>query len=582
MNYRKRLTGLVAIGLAVAFVASTDATAATKATKKKAVTTKAVTATTAAAAASTAAPAAAAKTGGKVVWGLEAESSEGFLPSSSNCAISCYQEFTAMAERLFGIDSKGAIVPWLADSITNDPSYKVWTIKLKSGIKFHNGEAFNADAVKLNIDDFSCGSVTLAAWFPLNGFGALCKAGKLVTGVASDGANTITITLPIKWVSLPAYLAGGQTYMMAPAQIKAGDRNKPIGTGAFTFKEWVVGDHLTVVKNPDYWRKDHLANFDEITFRPIPDEGARIAQLQSGQLDFMQTSNRLTLGDLADQAKAGKLKLSLGSQTFGEVSYNMLNDAVPPFNSKACRLAAAYGLDTDTLIKLRAPGATKANGPFAPGSLGYLASTGYPDFNLDKAKAQFATCKADQGGGDVKFTLGTTTVPDNIQTAAIQKQMMEAVGFKVDTVNIEQQKYIGVALVGAFQWFQWRSHGGWDPDQQRIWWHNEMNPRDASGKLVFDGKTIDINFNRLNDETINTAFDQIRTNSDPAVRKKAAEAINLAFAENAYSLWGWYTQWGVGYCKTCGGVTGAKTPTGSATVDFPTGLVFDLAVLTKG
>lgn len=525
-----------------------------------------------------AAPATAAS-GGKAVWGLEAESSEGFLPSSSNCAISCYQVFGSMAERLLSVNAKGGVEPWLADSITPDPSYKVWTIKLKSGIKFHNGEAFNADAVKLNIDDFACGSVTLAAWFPLNGFGQLCRSGKLITGVAATDASTVTVTLPLKWVSLPAYLASGQTYMMAPAQIKSGDRNKPIGTGSFKFKEWVVGDHLDVVRNDDYWGPK--AKLDAIQFRPVPDESARIAQLESGQIDFLQTSNLLTIGELKDQAAGGKVRYSQGSPTFGEVSYDMLNNAVAPFNNKDCRLAAAYGQDVDTLIKLRSPGSEKANGPFPPGALGYQADTGYPTFNLAKAKEFFAKCKT-AIGGDVSFTLGTTTVPDNIQTAQIQKQMMEAVGFKVSLVNIEQQKYIGTALVGAYQWFQWRSHGGFDPDQQRIWWHNEMIPKDKSGNAVFDGKTISINLARISDGTIDSAFDQIRQNSDPAVRKKAAENINGALGDNAYDLWRWRTIWGIGYCKTCSGVTGQKTPIGSATVDFPTGQVVDMGVLTKG
>ena len=123
---------------------------------------------------------------------------------------------------------------------------------------------------------------------------------------------------------------------------------------------------------------------------------------------------------------------------------------------------------------------------------------------------------------------------------------VHSLGFTVKTVNIEQQKYIGTALVGAFQWFQWRNHGGFDPDQQRVWWHSELATRDAAGKFVFDGKTIAINFNRIVDPTIDAAFDLIRTNSDPAVRKKAAENVNGAFADNAYDLWRWRTTWGVG------------------------------------
>ncbi len=591
MMNKKRLAGLVSLGLAVAVLApATNAFAATKAKAKAkakakvAAKPKATAApTTVKAAAPAAAPAAAAKAGGKIVWGLEAESSEGFLPSSSNCAISCYQVFTSMAERLFAVNAKGEVVPWLAESITPSVDYKSYTIKLKTGIKFHNGEPFNAEAAKLNIDDFACGSVTLSAWFPLNGFGALCKSGKLSSGVTTSGDSTIVINSPLgRWVSLGSYLASGQTYMMAPAQINAKDRNKPIGTGQYKFKEWVVGDHLTVSKTDDYWGKSKPIS-SEIEFRPIPDENARLAQLQAGQIDFLQTANTLASQEMKKLAADGKLKLGFGSSTFGEVSYIMLNNGVAPFNNRDCRIAAAHALDLDTLIKLRAPLNDKADGPFPKGALGYLPDSGYPKFDVDKGKAAFAKCKAALGGGDVKFSLGTTTVPDNIQTAAIQKQMMEAVGFKIDTLNLEQQKYIGVALVGAYQAFQWRSHGGFDPDQQRIWWHNEMNPRDPkTGALVYNGATISINLARVNDSTVDTAFDQIRQNSDPAVRKKAAEAINLSMGENANNLWGWRTVWAVASCAKCGGYQGQKTPGGEATQDFPTGLVPDMGALTKG
>jgi peptide/nickel transport system substrate-binding protein len=595
MMYKKRLAGLVSLGLAVAVLApATNAFAAAKAkakpkaaakpaAKPKATAAPAAPAATVAAPAATAAPAAAAKSGGKIVWGLEAESSEGFLPSSSNCAISCYQVFTSMAERLFAVNSKGEVVPWLAESITPSVDYKSFTIKLKTGIKFQNGEPFNAEAAKMNIDDFACGSVTISAWFPLNGFGQLCKAGKLVAGVTTNGDSTVIVSSPLgRWVSLGSYLASGQTYMMAPAQIKSGDRNKPIGTGQYKFKEWVVGDHLTVTKNDDYWGKSKPIS-SEIEFRPIPDENARLAQLQAGQIDFLQTSNTLASQEMKGLAKDGKLKVAFGSSTFGEVSYIMLNNGVAPFTNKDCRTAAAYALDVQTLIKLRAPLNDPADGPFPKGSLGYMPDSGYPKFNVDKGKDSFAKCKAALGGGDVKFTLGTTTVPDNIQTAAIQKQMFEQVGFKVDTLNIEQQKYIGVALVGAYQAFQWRSHGGFDPDQQRIWWHNEMNPRvPATGALVYNGSTIDINLARISDGTIDSAFDQIRQNSDPAVRKKAAEAINGAMGENSYNLWLWRTVWAVASCSKCGGYVGQKTPGGEAVQDFPTGLVADMGALTKG
>ncbi len=586
MKHRKGLLALTAIGLAAMLVAPTGAGAVKKKpTKPKPTTKPAATAapTTPPAPAATAAPTPVAKTGGKIVFGLEAEASDGYLPSSSQCAVSCYQVFTSMAERLFSVNAKGQVTPWLAESITPSSDYKSYTIKTKTGIKFHNGEPFNAEAAKLNIDDFACGAVTISAWFPLNGFGALCKAGKLQNSVTVTGPDTLVVNIPTgRWVSLGSYLAGGQTYMMAPAQINAKDRNKPIGTGQYKFKEWVVGDHLTVTKNADYWGKNK-PNADEVEFRPIPDENARLAQLQAGQIDFLTTSNTLAVQEMQKLAKDGKIRVDLGSPTFGEVSYIMLNNGVAPFNNKDCRLAAAQAIDVQTAIKLRAPLNEAADGPFPKGSLGYLPASGYPKFNLDGAKASFAKCKAALGGGDVKFTIGTTTVPDNIQTFhVVIKAMLEQAGFKVDTVSIEQQKYITTALVGAFQAFSWRSHGGFDPDQQRVWWHNEMNPRDKTGALVYDGKTIDINLARVVDGTVDSAFDQIRQNSDPAVRKKATEAINASLGENANNLWLWRTIWAVASCSKCGGATGQKTPTGEAVQDFPTGLVPEVGALTKG
>ena len=127
MMYRKRLAAFVAIGLAAGILSPAISSQAAT-TKKKAKATKTVkttkpAATTAPAATqapAVAAPAAGAK-GGKAVWGLEAESSEGYLPSSSNCAISCYQVFTSMAERLLSVNAKGGIEPWLAESHSPPP-----------------------------------------------------------------------------------------------------------------------------------------------------------------------------------------------------------------------------------------------------------------------------------------------------------------------------------------------------------------------------------------------------------------------------------------------------------------------------
>jgi ABC-type transport system substrate-binding protein len=558
MKQRSLLVGLTAVGLATALAAPMAAPVTAAPT------------TAVAGAAATAGP-----RGGKIVFGLEAESSEGWLQPSAQWAISGQQVAYAIFDRMMGVNEKGQIVPGLIESATPSSDYKTWTLKVRSGIKFHNGEPLNADAVALNLRALACGSVTSSVWFPLNGFGRFCPT---VPGVVSDGNMTVTVSLTGPWVSLPAYLVANT--VAAPAQIRAGDRNNPIGTGPFKFKEWQVGVKFVAVRNPDYWRPG-LPVADEIEFRPIVDESARLAQLQSGQIDMTHTANFLTQRELDGLAKDGKIKL-YKSEQFGEVSYDMLNVAVAPFNNRDCRLAAAYAKDVDTVIKLRAPGASPADGPFPKGALGYLPDSGFPKFNLDKAKESYAKCQAANGGRQVEFTLGTTNVPDNIETTQILKQMHERAGFKVNLVNIEQQRYIGVALVGAFQYFTWRNHGGVDPDQQRVWWHTEMSGPGPDGKPLINGTNIAINFGRIQDGTIDRSLDIIRTNGDPAVRKKAAEDINGAFADQAYNLWTLRTRWALATGPKVSGFENQRTVGGEKVPELPAGHVGGIAYFAKG
>ncbi len=581
MTYRKGLIGLTAAGLAVALVAPLGAGAVTRTTKKATPTTKkAAAAPTTAAPTTAAAAATAGPKGGKIVFGLEAESSEGWLPPSSQWAISGHQVSHAIFDRLTGINDKGQVVPWLLESWSPSPDYRTWTLKVRSGVKFHNGEALDGDAVAQNLRAVACGSVTATAFLLMSNFGRACASGPAgVTNITASGQN-VTVVLAGPWVSFPSYLAGQGGAVVAPAQLKANDRNNPIGTGPFKFKEWQVGVKFVAVRNPDYWRPG-LPVADEIEYRPIVDESARLAQLQSGQIDMTHTANFLTQRELADLAKSGKIKL-YQSTAFGEVNYSMLNVAVAPFNNRDCRMAAAFGLDIETLIKLRAPGAERADGPFPKGSLGYLPDSGYPKFNLDKAREFFAKCQQANGGRPAEFVLGTTNVPDNIETQAIMRQMMERVGFRVNVVNIEQQRYIGVALVGGFQWFTWRNHGGTDPDQQRVWWHTETSGPGPDGKPVLDGRTIALNFGRIQDATIDRSLDIIRTNADPATRKKAAEDINGAFADQAYNLWGWRTQWALATGPKVVGFENQRAANGDRVPALPSGQVGGIAYFAKG
>ncbi len=494
------------------------------------------------------------KKGGKVIMAVGNESN-GWLPATQNWAAEGTQVSISVIERLMAIDDKGQPSPWLLKSITPNSSYTEWKMTVRDGIKFHNGEPLNADAVAQNIASVRKGFITA---------NILLNLGEC--NIESEMVLTCKTKKP--WVSFPIYFAGAPGAIVAPAQIKANDSTKPIGTGPFVFKEWVPNVKFVATKNPNYWQKG-LPVADEIEFRVLLSDDARLAQIQSGQIDFSQTTQAVAAVEYEKLAKDKKVKAYLNEGATA-INYDLLNNAIPPFSNRDCRLAAAQALDIDTLIKLRAPGFTKATGPFAKGVVGYLADPGYPKYDLDAAKASFEKCKA-AGPAFSAFTMATTTSPEAIETRNIKKQMVERAGFSIKTVEIPQDQYIPAALTGSFQWQTWRLYGSPDPDGERIWMASET---------AIPAPGIALNFGRVKDGNIDAALDQIRGSSDPVVRQRAAEIINTSYASEVYAIWNWNTKYVMAGCNSCSGVEDARLPDGSKPQLNQGGVFNGLAYLT--
>jgi peptide/nickel transport system substrate-binding protein len=491
---------------------------------------KSSTNTTAAGSAATAAgtgttAAAAPVRGGSVAIGLEAENNTGWYMPDAQCPVVCAYVTNNVFDPLMKVSSDGKPAPWLALSATPNADATVWTLKLRQGVKFHNGEPFNAAAVKANFDANKVGSVlalTLASY----------KEGKVIDD------STIEITFATPWGAFPAALSGAIGMMEAPAQIAAKDKNHPIGTGPFVFKEWVPNDHFTAVKNPDYWYKDpttgdQLPYLDEVVFKAFPEVSAREAALKSGQIDVMHTSN------------GNEVKKFQGDNDFhmvlqdkpSEVVYYLINQLVPALADVRVRQALAYCLDRDALNAQRGGGLTPpANGPFAPGSLGYLDDNGYPAArDVDKAKSLIAAYEAEKGKLPT-FKLGTTNDPFNLETNQLVQAQWAECGIKTDLLQIEQTQYITEAGNGTaqFEIFQWRNHGFSDTDGNFFFWSSVLAP--PAGKFA-------INFGRMIDPDIDAALNLQRGSLDPAVREKASQDLNRIMGSKAENIWANWLVW---------------------------------------
>src|SRR5450432_2148947 len=213
--------------------------------------------------------------------------------------------FGAFCDKLFDIDEKLNIVPQLALSHETSADGKEMTIKLRPGVKFHDGEAFDAEAAKFSLERH----LTLPTSF---------RKPELATVDHVDVVDPLTIKLVLKspYSPLIAQLTDRAGMMVSPkAAREAGDKFglHPVCAGPYKFVERVQQDRMVFEKFADYWNKDNIF-IDRVVFLPIVDVTVRLANLKSGGLDLIE---RVLATDIKDVRSDKRLVLS----TAPELSY---------------------------------------------------------------------------------------------------------------------------------------------------------------------------------------------------------------------------------------------------------------------
>src|SRR6478735_3031089 len=206
--------------------------------------------------------------------------------------------FASLCDKLFDIDEKLNIVPQLALSHETSADGKTVTIKLRPGVKFHDGEPLDANAAKYSLDRH----LNMKGSFRKSDIGAIDSV---------DVVDPLTVKLNLKQPFSPllAQLTDRAGMLVSPkAAEAAGDKFalKPVCAGPYKFVERIPQDKIVVEKFPDYWNKDHVF-VDKITYLPIVDSTVRLANLKSGSLDLIE---RVLATDIKDVRSNPKLRLS--------------------------------------------------------------------------------------------------------------------------------------------------------------------------------------------------------------------------------------------------------------------------------
>lgn len=465
--------------------------------------------------------------GGKMVFGLEADTSSPWTPSAMVCAISCHMVARTVYDTLMIPGADNVPHPYLAESVTPNDDYTVWRITARSGVKFHDGTDFDGAAIVDNISRHRSALLTGTALLDL-------------VSIELDPADPMTAvaTANKPWATFPWYLTGQIGYMASPTWLAAADadatlQSKPVGTGPFVYDDYKPNEYYKGKKNADYWNAPY-PYLDEIEFIPINDGLKRRDALKAGDIDALHINNGEVITEFRDSGEFNTIEVTKN----GETTYSLLHVTKEgsAITDRRVRCALAYASDSATTNEVVSFGVYKlASGPFSPSQVGYLEDTGYPMVQ-DMAKAQelIAEYKA-ENPGELKIALATTTDATNLVIANYQKGWWEEAGVDEVTIDqIDQANYIVTALLGNFEVFQWRNHGGVDLDQQYFWWHSSSSL--PVGSLA-------LNFGRIKDATLDSLLEENRATLDPVRKQEIAEEVNRLFGTECYNLWGSYAIW---------------------------------------
>ncbi|MDQ1438411.1 MAG: peptide/nickel transport system substrate-binding protein [Acidimicrobiaceae bacterium] len=481
------------------------------------------------------------KAGGRLIMATEAEV-DGFDPTKNRFDITGLTYAETVYDPLAAYGKDGKVHPYLAESIDHSPDYTTWTIKVRSGVRFHDGDPLNADAVKATLDAHLRSPLTSPA---------------LASIASVDKADDMTVAVKMKepWTAFPSYLTGQVGYVVSPKTLNDPNGSRhPIGTGPFTFKEWIPGNHFIAAKNPNYWQKG-LPYLNEIEYRPIVEVQSRASSLSAGTIDILHTTDPDTIVAFRKD-KNVKLVDDATSKGEHEESFFMLDTAKPPLDDVRVRKALAYATDRRTVVNTVYAGILPdATGPFDKNSP-YANDSGYPSFDLDKAKALVAEYENEKG--PITFELGTTNSAKNLQAVQLVQSQWKDAGITTTLKQVDQSQFILNALVGNYSAYLWRQFGEPDPDGDVVWWSS------ATAKPI---GSLSLNFARNKDPEVDTALATGRHSGDPAERKAAYQSIAKRFAEDVPYVWIGTTVWAVAAKPRVQGITTWKLPDGSEGID---------------
>lgn len=437
--------------------------------------------------------------------------------------------FSSLCDKLFDIDEKLAIVPQLATGYEWSADSKTLTIKLRTDVTFHDGEKMDAAAVKFNLERHK----TMAG---------SQRSGELRPLASVDVVDpaTVRLNLSVPFTPLLAALTDRAGMMVSPKAAQAAGANfgaRPVCSGPFKFVERVAQDRIVFEKYANYWNKAAI-HFDRVIYTPVPDATVRLANLRSGQFDFIE---RVASSDMEGVTKDKRFKTAritgIGYQGITiNVGKSEQAQKNPLGRDARVREAFELSLDRQGLAQVVMDNeAMVGNQWVSPANAYYAKSLPVPKRNVERARALLK----EAGVTNPSFTLLAATTSEAQRLALVVQAMSRDAGFDVKIQTAEFATSLNMADKGDFDAYILAWSGRPDPDGNLYSFHGCKQPLNYAGYC-----------SQETDDLLNKQ----RTLRDPAERKKVLEQVAARVIKERPVIYLYHVNWLWAYNTKLAGV----------------------------
>ena len=362
--------------------------------------------------------------------------------SPYNTALDTGFDIEAMIyEGLTSQDPNGKLLPGLASSWSANPDYTVWTFRIRNGVKFHDGTAVNASAIKSALE------VSIKS-----------RLGPLVLGpyvkdMTVLNQSALQFNLKVPFEAFTYALSGSPSLIVSPSSYLRNPNQTGtlvnIGTGPWRQVQWIPNDRVILEANPDYWNPSRIPKVKTFIWKFFTDSNAMVLSLKSGAIDVAY----LQIPQNQVQTLSQDPNLRFVRNVYPFTNFLALNVRFKPLDNLYVRKAIAYAIDYDKILRIE--NATRAYSVFPPQIFGQFDAGSQKNFTYNPTYARQLMAKAGYPNGyNGTITLSYPPLqfgPEISDVVTVVQQNLADIGLKVTLNVIDSATLLAGATRGQLQ-----------------------------------------------------------------------------------------------------------------------------------